>query len=502
VTASNSGGSTTAGVVITVIANLTVTSLSSSINPSALGQTVTFTATVSGSGGTPTGAVTFKDGSTTLGTGMLSGGTATFPTSSLAVGNHSITAVYGGDSNFATSTSTTLTQVVAPTCADLFATATALPGMNGTIFGTNVGATGEVGEPVPTGASVPLHSVWCKWAAPANGSVTFDTTGSDFDTVLGVYTGGTVSALTLVASNDNISPNNHQSRVTFNATQGVTYNVVVDGAGAATGNYLLNWAQAAAGATTFAAVLPYARSITTGGTATAFGTIINGGSTLATACSLAEPPGFPGTFGYQTTNASNQLIGTPNTPVDIAPNAAQSYVFAVTPSQDLTAAEIAVLFACTNKPVTISVVGLNTFLLSASTTPSPDLVAVSATASHDQIVNVPGTNGTGFFSAAAINIGAAGTITATADDGGKGLAVNLTLCQTDPSTGACINPTSPGSSATLTIANNQTVTFSIFVTETGSVPFDPANNRLFLRLETGDGVTRGATDVAVRTVPP
>jgi hypothetical protein len=63
-------------------------------------------------GGTPTGTVTFRDGSTTLGTGTLSGGQARFTTSSLSVGTHTITAVYGGDSNFSGSTSAPLTQTV------------------------------------------------------------------------------------------------------------------------------------------------------------------------------------------------------------------------------------------------------------------------------------------------------------------------------------------------------------------------------------------------------
>jgi hypothetical protein len=57
--------------------------------------------------------VTFKDGTTTLGTGTLSNGLATYTTSSLSVGTHSITAVYGGSSVFATSTSSALTQTVA-----------------------------------------------------------------------------------------------------------------------------------------------------------------------------------------------------------------------------------------------------------------------------------------------------------------------------------------------------------------------------------------------------
>src|SRR5207302_9338205 len=87
--------------------------LISSNNPSTLGPAVTFTATVTSSAtGTPTGTVTFQDGASALGTGTLSGGTATFTTSGLTAGTHSITAIYGGDANFAGSTSPVLTQTV------------------------------------------------------------------------------------------------------------------------------------------------------------------------------------------------------------------------------------------------------------------------------------------------------------------------------------------------------------------------------------------------------
>src|SRR5207253_1755016 len=90
------------------------TTLISSLNPSALGQAVTFTATVTSSAtGTPTGTVTFQDGASALGTGTLSGGTATFTTSGLTAGTHSITAIYGGDAKFGGSTSPVLTQTVA-----------------------------------------------------------------------------------------------------------------------------------------------------------------------------------------------------------------------------------------------------------------------------------------------------------------------------------------------------------------------------------------------------
>ena len=89
-----------------------ITTLSSSLNPSTFGAVVTFTATVTSAGGTPTGSVTFKDGTTTLGSGPLSSGKATFKTTTLSVGSHSITAVYAGSSYFVTSTSSVLTQTV------------------------------------------------------------------------------------------------------------------------------------------------------------------------------------------------------------------------------------------------------------------------------------------------------------------------------------------------------------------------------------------------------
>ena len=95
-----------------VIATASATSLGSSGSPSTQGQSVTFTATVSCST-PPTGTVTFSDGATTLATVALSGaGVATFSTAALVLGTHTITAVYAGDANCATSTSTPITQRV------------------------------------------------------------------------------------------------------------------------------------------------------------------------------------------------------------------------------------------------------------------------------------------------------------------------------------------------------------------------------------------------------
>ncbi|HEX3374861.1 MAG TPA: FG-GAP-like repeat-containing protein [Edaphobacter sp.] len=113
-------GSTSAPVTVTVLPVATkaqtVTMLTSSVDPAVSGQSVTFTANVvaaAGSVAAPTGVVTFLDGSIVLGTKTLVGsGVASFSISSLSVGNHAITASYGGDANSVASVSTTLMETV------------------------------------------------------------------------------------------------------------------------------------------------------------------------------------------------------------------------------------------------------------------------------------------------------------------------------------------------------------------------------------------------------
>ena len=246
-----------------------------------------------------------------------------------------------------------------------------------------------------------------------------------------------------------------------------------------------------------AAVLPYARSVPIGQQASAFGVAINTGQATAIGCSVGLPSGLAGAFVYQTTNAANQLTGVPNTPADIALGGAQHFVFGYTPSAALSAREIAVSFTCANTPPAPSIAGVNTFIVSAAGTPTPDIVAIGATSSGDGIVGIAGNTGTGFFAAAGINIGAGATITASADDGGRGLPIVLSICQSDPNTAVCLSPAT--ASTTTTFNANAIATYSIFVRGTAFVPFDPANNRLFLRFKDAAGVTRGATGVAVRT---
>ncbi len=109
---SNFAGSTSKAVSQVVSKATPITTLTSSLNPSNYGQSVTFTATVTPQfSGTPTGSVVFKDGTTALKTVALNGGVAKFTTSKLASGTHNLTATYNGSTSF-TGSSASLTQTV------------------------------------------------------------------------------------------------------------------------------------------------------------------------------------------------------------------------------------------------------------------------------------------------------------------------------------------------------------------------------------------------------
>jgi hypothetical protein len=140
---------------------------------------------------------------------------------------------------------------------------------------------------------------------------------------------------------------------------------------------------------------------------------------------------------------------------------------------------------------------LNTLLFSASSSPVPDIVALAATDSNDGIVHIPGRSGANAFAVATVNLGASAAITATASTNGLALPLSITLCQTVPSTGACMG--TPAASVTTTIGANTTPTFAIFCQASSTIAFNPASNRVFVQFADSGGVVRGSTSVAVET---
>jgi len=99
-------------VTVTPRTPTTASTPTSSLNPSIYGQAVTFTTTVTGAGGPPTGSVTFFDNGASLGTATLNAGTATLVTTAVSAGTRSITTSYAGNTQFASSTSAALSQTV------------------------------------------------------------------------------------------------------------------------------------------------------------------------------------------------------------------------------------------------------------------------------------------------------------------------------------------------------------------------------------------------------
>src|SRR5262249_45625806 len=147
-------------------------------------------------------------------------------------------------------------------------------------------------------------------------------------------------------------------------------------------------------------------------------------------------------FSYQKTDpVTNQPIGPPDTPADIPAGQLQTYVISITPSGSFAATDVQFSFAGANTEPVAPLTGVNTRPLSATTSPVPDIVALAATGPpNNGIVAIPGAARTGAFAVASVNVGAGGLITVTADTGGVAIPVLLSLCQTNPVTAECINP--------------------------------------------------------------
>jgi hypothetical protein len=160
----------------TVVKGSTATALRSSSNPSSAGSAVTLTAVVrvlAPASGAPSGVVTFKDGTTILGSGSLSGaGQATFSTVSLSVGNHALSAVYGGDLHFLGSSYDSFGQKVAAPLAAIGPTSVLAASQPSAPVHANT--PGSISTPIattfpPGGADVDIATATASTLAALNG---------------------------------------------------------------------------------------------------------------------------------------------------------------------------------------------------------------------------------------------------------------------------------------------------------------------------------------------
>jgi len=129
-------------------------------------------------------------------------------------------------------------------CNDAFSCATGLANeiplaLDGDVLSDNIGATAEPGEPAHAGSPA-SHSLWWQLTPPVAATVTLSTAGSGIDTVLAVYTGSRIDAVSLVAADDD-SAGGGAGRVSFAGTGGTTYRIAVDGKAGAEGQIALAW---------------------------------------------------------------------------------------------------------------------------------------------------------------------------------------------------------------------------------------------------------------------
>lgn len=155
--------------------------------------------------------------------------------------------------------SSAIVTILSPLANDMFAEALPLVGTNVSTVGSNVGATRETGEPWHhVSSQTGGRSVWWKWIAPADGVLEIHTRSSNFDTMLGLYTGTSVSGLTRIGVDDD-GGGGLTSLLTVRVTQAVAYYIAVDGYGQSTGQIALALAYAPVPEVTISAPAPLAK---------------------------------------------------------------------------------------------------------------------------------------------------------------------------------------------------------------------------------------------------
>ena len=252
----------------------------------------------------------------------------------------------------------------------------------------------------------------------------------------------------------------------------------------------------------FSAVLPSSRSVGVGVSATVFTTVINDSGIVAEGCSFAltnNPGGME--FSYAQTDSANQIVGDFDAPFEIAPNSNASFVMLLRSDQPIAPVQLRWAATCSRGTGTSAIDGVNTLQFSAAESPSPDLLAIAATLQNDGVMHMQGDstgNSTGVAGIAAVNIGAAGTLSVrprvtSAPD------LGVTICATNPVTGACIEPASL--SLSQPFAADSVLTYSVFATTSGSLALDPANRRIFVEFFDEGGSLRGSTSIAVESSP-
>jgi subtilisin family serine protease len=356
-----------------------------------------------------------------------------------------------------------------PPANDNFSARVMIP-PHGAIFGpravtaNNTYATHQVGEPLHFNRPVATRSVWWRYTPATSGRITIDTNGSNFNTVLAVYTGPNVRNLRQVVWNDDDPALGRRSRVIFDGTAGVQYQIAV------AGGYGNNYG--------------HIRMTIRGGGRY----VVSGAGQVAGVSSLATPhhqamqaaaPANAGLFAVPAANGGQPAADT----------ASQANTLAGLPAKGQTiglGAGSAASKADGKLPVGTA----------ASATAPVELLSTVVTASDDGVLRIPA-DGSGFAIVAVNNLGARATLQASLSTEGSAAtpaSSRLSICRTNSETGECLG--ARGATVTFTAEPGELVTFAVHAAGVGAaIPLDLSANRLHVHFR------QGATTVGTASMP-
>ena len=163
-----------------------------------------------------------------------------------------------------------------------------------------------------------------------------------------------------------------------------------------------------------------------------------------------------------------------------------------TPSAAFAATSVHIQAQGSNSLSTTLLTGINTWLLRATVSAGPDIIALTTTTDFHQVA----CSGAGAFAVALSNVGTAATgdITVTANTGSASLPLGILISETNPGTGTVI-----GDNILQAVGAGDNRTVGVFVTFNGCINFDPAVNRIFIEFRDASNNVVGSTSTAVST---
>ncbi|MFA4956990.1 MAG: NosD domain-containing protein [Candidatus Methanoperedens sp.] len=237
------------------------------------------------------------------------------------------------------------------------------------------------------------------------------------------------------------------------------------------------------------AITPNSRNAQVGTPVTLFLSVINYGTATATGVSIVQASSLPATVSYQQWN-STAFTGSANTPVDMPADSTANFVITINATSAFDSSSMTFNVSGTNVAAAL-ISAVNTLTNSASVTPSADVIMMSTSLNVSTVVNTPTV-----FAVATSNVGGA-----SATDANLILDIPSTITgmvyqlnETYPANG-----TIKGPATGLTIGIGAQPTFAVFLIPTQPIAYDPANNRITIKLADGSGKVIGAQSVAVST---